>query len=67
MSEQRLQRLIRKSELSAYTGLRKTAIEDAVKAGTFPKPLRIGPRNVAWLESEIAAWQADRIAERDER
>jgi prophage regulatory protein len=60
-----IQRFIRKSELPQFTGLKRTAIEDAVKAGTFPKPIRIGPRNVAWLESELADWQSQRIAQRD--
>jgi prophage regulatory protein len=35
------------------------------RAGIFPAPCKIGPRSVAWLESEIAAWQAERVAERD--
>jgi hypothetical protein len=38
-----------------------------VSAGTFPRPIRIGPRRVGWLASEIDAWLADRIRERDEQ
>ena len=26
------------------------------KAGTFPKPIYLGPKAVGWLESEIDAW-----------
>ena len=30
--------------------------------GTFPKPVKIGDRAVAWLKSDIDAWQSDCIA-----
>jgi len=33
----------------------------------FPRPIKVGRRNVAWLKSEIDAWEAERIAERDSR
>ena len=33
--------------------------------GVFPRNFRISPRLTAWRESEIAAWQRARIAERD--
>ncbi|AUA58889.1 dipicolinate synthase [Achromobacter spanius] len=29
---------------------------------TFPKPIKIGKRAVAWLESEVDEWIARRIA-----
>jgi predicted DNA-binding transcriptional regulator AlpA len=35
--------------------------------GLFPKPVKLSPRIVAWSAAEIAAWQAERIAERDAR
>jgi len=34
-------------------------------AGEFPKPVKLGPKSVGWLESEIADWQKNRIACRD--
>ena len=34
------------------------------KNGTFPKRVRIGPNRVGWVESEVAAWVQQRIAER---
>jgi prophage regulatory protein len=37
-----------------------------MKAGTFPKPVKIGERAVAWPESEINAWLEQRIAERED-
>lgn len=35
-----------------------------VRAGKFPKPVKIGARN-GWPEHEIDAWLAERIAVRD--
>lgn len=56
-------RLIRRPEVEQRTGLQKSAIYQRAKLGTFPKPIKIGTYNVAWLESEIDAWVAARIAE----
>lgn len=55
--------LLRLPEVSARCGLRRTAIYDAVKAGKFPKPIRLGRRCSAWPSTEVDAWVAARIAE----
>ncbi|KAB8042538.1 helix-turn-helix transcriptional regulator [Janthinobacterium aquaticum] len=39
------------------TGKARQTIYDNMKAGTFPKAVRIGPRSIAWDADEIAAWQ----------
>ncbi len=39
------------------TGRSRTSIYDAVKAGTFPPPIPIGARAVAWDAEAIANWQ----------
>jgi prophage regulatory protein len=44
------------------TGLKKSAIYSAIRAGTFPAPVPISERRVAWRESEVDAWIAARIA-----
>jgi len=31
--------------------------------GLFPKPIRLGEMTVAWVDSEIDAWIAARIAD----
>jgi prophage regulatory protein len=36
-----------------------------VSKGTFPKQVRLSPRAVGWIESEIVKWQEGRIAARD--
>jgi prophage regulatory protein len=61
-TEPKLQRLIRKADLPQYVGLHRSIIADMVKAGTFPKPVRISDRNWAWIEAEVALWQAQKIA-----
>jgi len=38
-------------------GIKRTVIYERIKAGTFPKPVQIGPRAVAWDEQELAQWQ----------
>ncbi len=43
----------------------KPAIYAWIRAGRFPRPVRIGPNMSAWLLSEVEAWQRARIAERD--
>jgi prophage regulatory protein len=40
------------------TSLDITTIHRKMEAGSFPQPLRVGRRRVAWRESDIAAWQA---------
>jgi prophage regulatory protein len=35
-----------------------------IAAGEFPKPIRIGKRRVAWVQTEIDDWLAERMEER---
>jgi prophage regulatory protein len=35
-----------------------------IASGDFPKPIRIGKRRVAWLQTEIDDWLAERMEER---
>lgn len=63
----RLQRLLRLPQVEEATGLRRTQIFVAVKDGRFPKPVKVleSGRAVAWLESDVVAYQQARIAARD--
>jgi prophage regulatory protein len=54
------------SELRTEVGLSQRTVWEMVSAGTFPRPIRIGPRRVGWLAKEIDAWLAERIRQRDE-
>jgi prophage regulatory protein len=51
--------------IAARVGLSKTEIYRRVSAGKFPRPVPLGPQRVAFLESEIEAWMAERVKARD--
>ena len=53
-------RLLRLSEVEMRCSLKKSAIYAAMAAKTFPAPVRLGNRCVAWHEHEIDAWIASR-------
>ena len=43
----------------------KTRIYEAIRRGMFPRPVPVGERRRAWVESEIEDWIDARVAERD--
>lgn len=49
-------RLIRSKEVQAITGLPKSSLHNMARAGTFPAPLKLGARAVAWREADVQAW-----------
>ena len=51
-------RLLRRPEVEALTGLSKGAIYRLMRQGHFPVAVKIGPGAVRWRESEIAAYIA---------
>ena len=55
-------RLIRRKEVQAKTGLGASSIYAMMQQGTFPKAVNISERRVAWIESEVDAWIAERVA-----
>jgi prophage regulatory protein len=59
------ERFLRRDEVTRITGLPVSTIYEMMGRGAFPKNFRISPRLTAWRESELAAWQRARIAERD--
>ncbi len=42
-------------EVRTRTGKSRSSIYQGVKDGTFPKPIKLGPRAVGWIEAEIEA------------
>jgi prophage regulatory protein len=60
-----LVRFLRRHEVERAVGLGRSAIYDKMSKNEFPKPVPISGGAVGWVESEIAEWQARRIAERD--
>jgi prophage regulatory protein len=48
--------LLRLPQVMDRVGLRVTRLYELIGDGSFPKPIRLGERAVAWLESEVDAW-----------
>ena len=62
MTIQRLYRLLTSKQLTAETGISRSTIYRLLQNDAFPKPIRIGPRAMRWLESDIKAWLVERKA-----
>lgn len=54
--------LLRKPAVLAMTGLSESSL---ARARDFPAPVRLGPRQVAWVRAEVQAWIMRRLAARD--
>jgi prophage regulatory protein len=59
-------RLIKLKEVMDCTGLGRSTIYNYITDETFPKPVSLGARAVAWVESEVQDWILERIEARDE-
>ena len=59
------ERIIRIKQVMDKIGLGRTKVYQMVESGDLPKPVRLGPRAVGFLESEIDEWIDARVAERD--
>ena len=60
-----LEKIIRLADLPQFVGLKRTQIQEMIKRGEFPTPVRLSARRIAWLESEVVAWQQKQIAARN--
>jgi prophage regulatory protein len=55
-----IQKHYRRREIEALTGLARSTLYDLMSKGLFPRPVKITGKAVAWPESAVAAWLADR-------
>jgi prophage regulatory protein len=63
-----VERLLRLREVMTRTGRSRSSLYADIKSGNFPPNVAIGRRAVAWTESSISQWIAERItASRGER
>lgn len=56
---------LRLEQVQERIGLKTTAIYSRVKDGTFPRPVPLGGRTVAWVAAEIEEWMQKRMQERE--
>lgn len=52
-------KIMRRPDVEAMTGLGRSTIYDWMAKGKFPKPVRLGLRAVGWRESDIIGWMKD--------
>jgi len=55
-------RILRKPDVRARTGLSESAIDRGSRDGSFPAAIPLVGRQVGWAESSVAAWIEDRKA-----
>ncbi|CTV82477.1 TPA: AlpA family transcriptional regulator [Escherichia coli] len=53
--------LLRLSDVMRRTGYGRAWIYRLISLGRFPKPVKIGSRSVAFIESEVDEWINQRI------
>lgn len=56
MSELNEYRIVRLPEILRMTGLCRATIYQYRKGGTFPEPLKLGPKAVGWRLNDILVW-----------
>jgi prophage regulatory protein len=52
---------LRLPKVKAVTGLSKSSLYELIRANSFPAPVHLGARTVAWVASEVSQWAAERI------
>ena len=51
---------LRRPAVENLTGLSRSTIYDLMAKGAFPRPVRLTAKAVAWPESAVAEWLAQR-------
>lgn len=59
-------RFLRLKQVKELVPLNTSAIYEYIARGEFPRNYKLGPRAVAWLESDIQAWIEERITTANE-
>ena len=52
---------LRLPAVKAVTGLSKSSLYALIRERSFPAPVRLGARAVAWVRSEVRQWAAERV------
>ncbi|MFY3094005.1 helix-turn-helix transcriptional regulator [Achromobacter xylosoxidans] len=54
--------ILRLPQVLRISGLSRSGIYSAMRAGTFPRQINIGARAVGWSSSDIEAWILSRLS-----
>jgi len=57
-----MDQIFRKRELSERLQISGITIWRWVRAGLFPKPIKLGPNTIGWRECDIDEWLSARAA-----
>ncbi len=53
--------LLRRNQVEAITGLARSTIYKLIKAGSFPKPIQLTDRAVAWPSNLVDSWVSEKL------
>jgi prophage regulatory protein len=56
-------RILRRPEVEARIGFKRSHIYNLMNAGQFPKAKRIGVRTIGWDSAEVDRWIAERLGD----
>jgi len=54
--------ILRRPQVQTRTGLARSTMYHLMSSGQFPRPIQLTHRTVGWIEFEIDAWVAARVA-----
>ena len=57
-------KILRLPQATEKTGLSRSTIYDLISKGEFPKQVKLSPRTMGFIESEVDQWLADRAENR---
>jgi len=57
-------KFIRMEELLKICGMSRSTVDQAIKDGKFPAPVKLGLRATAWVEDEVQTWAKERVRAR---
>ena len=58
-------KFLKLKEVMEMTAMSRSNVYKMMSEGRFPQSVSLGPRAVAWVESEVQDWILERIAQRD--
>jgi prophage regulatory protein len=58
-------KLLKLRQVIVITGLARSTVYRYCAENSFPKPIRLGERNIAWVEAEVQEWIEQKIHQRD--